>query len=114
MGKNEETVINETDEIARRILRLNVKILSLTLAFLTGLTIFIATNWLIIKGGDPVGPHLQLLGQYFIGYRVTFGGSLIGFAYGFVLGGFLGALIAWIYNGVVSFKKGNGGSFPVT
>ena len=25
-----------------------------------------------------VGPHLALLGQYFIGYRVSFVGSLIG------------------------------------
>jgi len=51
-----------------------------------GLVIFIATNWLIIKGGPVVGPHLALLGQFFIGYRVTFVGSLIGFAYAFVLG----------------------------
>ena len=43
------------------------------------LGLFIATNWLVIKGGERVGPHLQLLSQYFIGYRVTFLGSFIDF-----------------------------------
>jgi hypothetical protein len=52
-----------------------------------------------------VGPHLQLLNQYFFGYRVSFVGSLIGFAYGFALGTFAGALLAWIYNKVVAFRN---------
>ena len=45
-----------------------------------------------------VGPHLALLGQFFIGYRVTFAGSLIGFGYGFVLGFAIGWITAWLYN----------------
>ena len=106
MKKNGETVTHETDEITGYVLRLNVKILGLVLALLFGSAIFIATNWLIIKGGKPVGPHLQLLGQYFVGYRVTFWGSLIGFIYGAVLGGIFGVLLGWIYNGVVMLKKG--------
>jgi hypothetical protein len=51
-----------------------------------GLVIFVGTNWLLIKGGQMtpngkyiVGPHLQLLSQFFIGYKVSFGGSIIGF-----------------------------------
>ena len=104
MKKIVEPVTHETDEITGYVLRLNVKILGLVLALLFGSVIFIATNWLVIKGGQPVGPHLQLLGQYFIGYRVTFWGSLIGFVYGFVLGGIFGILLGWIYNGVVMLK----------
>ena len=106
MKKNVETATHETDEITGYVLRLNVKILGLVLALLFGSAIFIATNWLIIKGGEPVGPHLQLLGQYFIGYRITFGGSLIGFIYGAVLGGLAGGLLGWIYNGMVMLKRG--------
>ena len=83
----------------------NAKILGLALGLICGLAIFIATNWLVIKGGQPVGPHLSLLSQYFIGYRVTFGGSLIGFAYGFALGTLGGALMGWIYNRVAAFRK---------
>jgi len=51
-----------------------------------GLGVFVATNWLLVKGGRPVGPHLALLSQFFLGYRVTFAGSLIGFAWAFGCG----------------------------
>ena len=87
------------------ILWLNAKVLGLALGLLFGLGLFIATNWLVIKGGQPVGPHLQLLSQYFIGYRVSFLGSLIGFAYGFAMGTLSGALIGWIYNKIVAFRN---------
>jgi hypothetical protein len=99
--------VYKTDEerLFSGILRLNTKILGLALGLLLGLAIFIATNWLVLKGGYPVGPHLQLLSQYFLGYRVSFVGSLIGFAYGFALGTFAGALLAWIYNKIVDFRN---------
>lgn len=88
------------------VLRLNAKAFGLALGLLSGLGLFIATNWLIIKGGrQPVGPNLQLLGQYFIGYRISFMGSFIGFAYGFALGTLSGASIAWIYNKIVALRN---------
>ena len=87
------------------ILRLNAKVLGLALGILFGLVIFMATNWLVIKGGRPVGPHLELLGQYFIGYRVTFLGSLIGFAYGLAIGTLSGALLGWIYNHIARLRR---------
>ena len=79
-----------------RLLRLNATVQGVVSGIVTGLGIFIATNWLILKGGEVVGPHLTLLGQFFIGYQVTFGGSLFGFAYGFIagfLGGYCGSRI---------------------
>jgi len=72
--------------VLTRLMRLNATVQGVVTGLIAGLTVFIATNWLIIKGGPVVGPHLALLGQFFIGYRVTFVGSLVGFAYGFVLG----------------------------
>lgn len=100
------TTENKTDEkrVFGGILWLNAKAFGLALGILFGLIIFIATNWLVIKGGTPVGPHLQLLGQYFIGYRVTFLGSVIGFAYGFAIGTLSGALIGWIYNRIARLR----------
>ena len=86
------------------VLWLNSKFIGLALGVTCGLAIFIATNWLVIKGGDPVGPNLQLLSQYFIGYRVSFFGSIIGFGYGFAVGTLGGALIGWIYNKIAGFK----------
>ncbi|MER3446066.1 MAG: hypothetical protein C4291_04165 [Candidatus Dadabacteria bacterium] len=102
----------EEQKLLSAVVRLNAKVLGLILGILFGLAIFIATNWLVIKGGyvTPsgdyvVGPHLRLLSQFFIGYRVTFFGSVIGFLYGFAVGTFGGALIGWIYNKVVDLRK---------
>jgi ABC-type dipeptide/oligopeptide/nickel transport system permease subunit len=60
---------------------------------------------LVIKGGERVGPHLILLSQYFIGYKVTFFGSFIGAAYGFAFGTICGALMGWIYNKIAAFRQ---------
>ena len=100
--------ITDEEKLFSGILFLNSKILGFTLGLVCGLTIFIATNWLVIKGGEPIGPHLQLLSQYFIGYRVSFLGSFIGFAYGFAAGTLSGALIGWIYNRIVTFRNDRG------
>ena len=86
------------DLVLTRVVRLNAMIQGTTLGLLLGFGIFVATNWLILRGGQPVGPHLALLGQFFIGYEVTFVGSLIGFMYGFVSGFLCGYTIAKIYN----------------
>ena len=88
-----------------RLLRLNATAQGIVTGLLVGLAVFLATNWLILKGGRVVGPHLSLLGQYFIGYRVTFVGSLIGFAYAFVLGFVGGYSIAIIYNWFVNIRE---------
>ncbi len=99
--------INTTNEerLFSNVLWLNAKVLGLSLGLLCGTGIFIATNWLVLKGGKVVGPHLQLLSQYFIGYRVSFFGSLIGFAYGFAVGTLSGSLIGWIYNRITKFRN---------
>ncbi len=94
----------DEDRLFSGVLWLNARVLGLALGMILGLGLFVATNWLVLKGGDPVGPHLQLLGQYFIGYRVSFLGSLIGFAYGFALGALSGSLLGWIYNRIVRFR----------
>jgi hypothetical protein len=81
-----------------RVLRLNAVVQGIVLGLLTGSVIFIATNWLVLKGGPRVGPHLSLLNQFFIGYDVSFLGSLVGFAYGSAVGFAVGYVIAFVYN----------------
>lgn len=95
----------EEEKLLHAILILNAKMLGLILGILFGLAVFIATNWLVLRGGDVVGAHLQLLGQFFIGYRVSFLGSIIGFFYGFAVGTLCGATIGWVYNKVVDLRK---------
>ena len=105
MDTKDKINITNEEKLFSGVLWLNVKILGLSLGLLCGLAIFIATNWLVIKGGKVVGPHLQLLSQYFIGYRVSFFGSLVGFAYGFAVGTLSGSLIGWIYNRITTFRN---------
>ncbi|GAX60453.1 protoporphyrinogen oxidase [Candidatus Scalindua japonica] len=69
----------------------------------SGLLIFTATIWLVLKGGEVVGPNLQLLSQYFIGYSVTVTGAFIGAAYGILCGGTFGWLLAYMRNLSISF-----------
>ena len=69
-----------------RLLRVSAAAHGMATGLIAGLALFLATNWLVLKGGPVVGPHLALLAQFFIGYRVTFVGSLIGFGYAFILG----------------------------
>ena len=97
-----------TDLVLVRVVRLNAVIVGLVTGLMAGLALFVATNWLILKGGRVVGPHLALLGQFFIGYRVTFVGSLIGFAYAFVLGFGVGYAVARIYNWLVDLRERRG------
>lgn len=101
------------DIIRIRILRLNATIAGLVLGIMAGLVVFVATNWLILKGGPMgpeggpvVGPHLSLLGQFFIGYSVTFVGSLVGLGYGFLAGFVVGYSVAYVYNWIVVFREG--------
>jgi hypothetical protein len=95
----------EDERLVHAIVVLNAKILGLILGIIFGLIIFIATNWLVLKGGRVVGPHLQLLSQFFIGYRVSFVGSIIGFFWGFAVGSLVGTTIGWIYNRIVELRN---------
>ena len=92
-----------------RLLRLNATVQGVVTGIVAGLGIFIATNWLILTSeeGDVVGPHLALLGQFFIGYKVTFVGSLMGFAYAFFVGFVVGYCVTAMYNYIVELKERN-------
>lgn len=75
---------------------------------LCALGLFVATNWLVLKGGERVGEHLSLLRYYFVGYSVTFIGSLVGAAWAFAAG-FVGTyLVARVYNFIVELRYGGG------
>jgi len=93
--------------LAVRILRLEAVVQGVAWGLVAGLLLFLATNVLVLKGGRIVGPHLSLLRQFFVGYQVTFVGSLIGFAYAFVCGFAAGYLVSIVYNRVVR-RRSNG------
>jgi len=103
MGKDEK----ELEKIIQtRLLRLNATIHGVVFGLGLGAVIFIATLWLVIKGGPVVGPNLSLLSQFFPGYRVTLLGSFVGLAYGFVSGFIAGFFIASVYNWILDLRGG--------
>lgn len=102
-----EENFKEEQLLEQAILHLNGNILGIVLGTVTGLIILVATNWLVIKGGEKIGTHLGLLSNFFIGYSVTFVGSLIGAVYGFLTGYILGFLIAWIYHRILILLRHN-------
>ena len=106
-----QTERKDAIRLSKALMRLDAKILGLVLGVVLGLAIFVMTNWVVLAGGHidqhgarVVGPNLALLGQFFIGYRVSFVGSLIGFAYGFALGTITGSAISGLYNWLSSLR----------
>ena len=96
--KDQQLTLEEQQIIRKTIARIHENGWGIAFGSLFALGLVIATNVLILRGGEVVGPHLGLLRWYFPGYSVTFGGSLIGAVYAFVLGYALGRSIAFIYN----------------
>ena len=92
----------ERELVVAAIVRLRARILALVLGGLTGTGLFVATAWLIVRGGINRGEHLKLLGNYFPGYSVTWPGAFIGAFYGALVGACVGWAMARIYNRVAT------------
>lgn len=78
--------------------RLRAGIMALVFGMVGGVGLFLATAWLLLRGGATVGPTLSLLGNYFPGYSVTWPGAGLGFVYGALVGAAVGWSMARIYN----------------
>ncbi len=103
MANDNETGLE--DIVMVRVMRLNALVNGIAFGLVGGITLFVLTLWLVVKGGSVVGPHLGLLGHYLPGYSVTVGGSFVGFGYGLVIGFLFGAFIAVVYNGIARARE---------
>ncbi len=84
--------------LIRAFARLDKLAFAVSVGAVCGLAIFLATLFLIIKGGPNIGANLNLLGHYFIGYSVSLEGAFIGFGYSFFWGFIFGWLFAYLRN----------------
>ena len=91
--------------VEARLVRVSAAMVGLATGVVSGAGLFVATLWLVVKGGPNPGPHLALLSQYFLGYRVTFLGCFIGFFYAFLCGFVLGYAGAVIYDRVALARE---------
>ncbi len=93
----------EVTEVVRDVLshvftRLDPVAFGSSSGLISGLILFAATMILALKGGPLVGPHLELISNFFVGYSVTLAGSFIGLLYGFLSGFVAGWLFAFLRN----------------
>ena len=101
---NEEQEYHEEEQIIpdevmiKTFSRIDIFGLATAVGTVSGLLIYLATLWLLIKGGDPDAITIQLLGQFFFGYTVSVKGAFIGLAYSFTWGFLLGWLFAYLRN----------------
>jgi hypothetical protein len=95
----------EAAKLSQAVARIHAGVMALVFAILCGGGLFVMTAWLLIKGGENVGIHLQLLGHYFIGYSVSWKGSFVGLVYGVAVGWIVGWTIGMIYNRIVGLRQ---------
>jgi len=88
----------EWRELNRAVARLRAGVMAVVFGMFGGGSLFLATVWLLLRGGENVGKHLSLLHHYFPGYSVTWGGAIVGLLYGAAVGAVLGWAVSWVYN----------------
>lgn len=77
-------------------MKLNVKAFGMACGLMWGLTIFVATWWVIMRTGASGAP--TFIGRVYIGYTVSAAGSFVGLIWGLVDGWIGGMIFAWLYN----------------
>jgi protoporphyrinogen oxidase len=85
--------------IARVFPKLDRVAFGVSLGATAGVLLFLATIASVVRGGEVIGPNLQLLREYFPGYSVTVAGSFLGVLYGFLSGFVSGWSFAFLRNG---------------
>lgn len=95
----------ENRQLRNTLARLSGRGWGIALGLLLGGGLWLATMFLVVRGGPNVGQHLSLLRAFFPGYTVSVLGSFIGFVYGFVLGYALGRIIGMVYNRMASGSR---------
>lgn len=86
------------ENLQSTLLSLNARAWGIAFGLVLGGGLFLATLFLVVKGGPNPGQHLRLLAAFFPGYSVSVLGSIIGFIYAFVVGYALGRIVGEVYN----------------
>jgi hypothetical protein len=104
LGVSARAQKTEEELLRAAVARLRARVMAVVFGLTGGTGLFVATAWLLVRGGPNVGQHLSLLRNYFPGYSVTWPGALVGFFYGALSGIAVGWAVAWIYNLIADFR----------
>ena len=102
MNTRDRDTVSEWLLIDAAVARLRASVMAVVIGLVSGTGLFVATVWLVIRGGPNVGATLGLLRFYFPGYSVTWPGAFVGFLYAAPLGAAIGWLVAFLYNRIVA------------
>lgn len=103
-GNTDANSFDFEHEIDRAVARIKTAILALVFGLICGVGLFAMTAILLIENGPNTGATLQLLGNYFLGYTVTWPGAFIGLGWGFLAGALTGWSIGTIYNRIIDLR----------
>jgi hypothetical protein len=92
-------------EVAQAFARYDAVALGVAVGSVAGLVLFLSTLVLLLRGGRVLGPMLSLLGNYLVGYQVSWAGAALGLAEGFVGGFLFGYLVARAINAVTHMEE---------
>ena len=74
---------------------MNVKAFAVAAGILWGFLLFALT---LLEAARGVGHTLSVLSALYLGYSVTYLGSVVGLVYGFVSRALIGGAFCWLYN----------------
>ena len=77
-------------------MEIRLRALGLSLGVILGFVILLMTWFFLLQGMTE--ESFTKLQRLFIGYSMSWAGSIIGFIWGFIYGFVGGVLIAWLYN----------------
>jgi protoporphyrinogen oxidase len=93
------------DVLAAAFARYDARALGAAVGLVLGAGLFLATAIAILRGSGGAGSMLALIGQYLLGYEVSWAGAGVGLV-GAGLGGFLfGWLLARAINGLIGWEE---------
>ncbi len=97
---------DSAEELGQDLARIDLVSFPVAAGMTCGVVLLVATALLLLNHtpGEPLGPHLSLLGEILPGYSVSWSGGLIGFAYFAVIGSLSAICIGWLYNKMVTTR----------
>ncbi|MCK5438946.1 MAG: NAD(P)/FAD-dependent oxidoreductase, partial [Gemmatimonadetes bacterium] len=79
--------------------------LGLAVAIVSGVGLFLATAWVLLRAERDSAEMLALIGQYLLGYEVSWGGAVLGFMGAGLFGFVVGFGVGWLINLIIGWEE---------
>jgi protoporphyrinogen oxidase len=93
------------DVLAAAFARYDSLALGLALAIVSGVGLFLTTAWVLLRAERDSTEMLSRVGQYLLGYDVSWGGAMLGLIGAGVFGFVVGFGVAWLINLIIGWEE---------